>query len=81
MSLLRPADGPWERLRCNNEKPDDPFPSLVGTSDRYLRFDGEAENDDGLYILEAAVRALRSQTDCIARKLVEQYTGLDQRDE
>ncbi len=79
--FLRPADAPRSRItqRCTNPETEELAGHLVGVSDTYLRVDGAAENDDGIYLVDAAVDAIRQQADCLASSLLGRYREMRQR--
>ena len=51
---------------------------LVGASDTYLRVDDATQNDDGIYLVDAAVDAIRQQADCLADSLLDRYREMRQ---
>jgi hypothetical protein len=60
-------------IPCLNLESQEQSAHLVGVSDTYYRIDGETENDDGLYLMDAALEALIKQSECMAERLLERY--------
>lgn len=78
--FLRPAETPRSRTtaRCANPETKEMAGHLVGASDTYLRVDDATQNDDGIYLVDAAVDAIRQQADCLADSLLDRYREMRQ---
>ncbi len=80
-AYLRPADEPRSttRVGCVNPETQKMAGHIVGASDNYLRIDDAGENDDAIYLVDAAVDAIRQQADCLAASLVDRYQEMRHR--
>jgi hypothetical protein len=58
-----------------------PVPFLVGVSDTYYRIDAAAQNDDGLYLQDAAVEVVAAHAECLAAHVLQRYAAMDKRNE
>ena len=79
-AYLRPAEEPRSttRVGCENPETQKLVGHIVGASDNYLRVDDAGENDDAIYLVDAAVDAIRQQADCLAASLVDRYREMRQ---
>jgi hypothetical protein len=63
-------------VSCTNDSKE-LVPLLVGVSPRYNRIDGAAENDDGLYLIDAALDVMAVQADCMADQILTRFQSLN----
>ena len=63
-------------LQCRNPESRKIAGHLVGASETYYRIDTEQENDDGIYLQDAAVRVMKQQADCMAQHLLVGYHAI-----
>jgi hypothetical protein len=77
-SYLRSADEPRSKTRvsCFNPEAEEMQGHVVGISDEYYRIDNAVQNDDGIYLVDAAVDGLRQQADCLASSILDRYQAM-----
>jgi hypothetical protein len=76
---LREPGGPGADqsvVPCRDVKAQKMNTLVVGASDTYYRVDAAAENDDGLYLIDAAHAGLTMQADCMSGRVLERYEAI-----
>lgn len=62
-----------ETVKCINLETEEISGHLVGVSENYYRVDNESENDDGYYLIDAAHKVVASQSQCLAKEIINRY--------
>ncbi|MEM1153603.1 MAG: hypothetical protein AAGI44_05645 [Pseudomonadota bacterium] len=79
VGFIKKAETPakFTQVVCRAPSSESTGTVIVGKSDNYLRVIDAAQNDDGIYLLSAALDALNKQVECVARDLLRRYQQLE----